>query len=64
MLSHENDQAANRDRQALLRQMYESNCKQKQMQQEEHIKLIEVVTKLSQTQVTKNTSQGGGQHSP
>ena len=53
MKSHDNDQEATRDQQALMRQMYETK-------QAEHKKLLEVVTQLSQTQVTKNSSQGGG----
>ena len=57
MRSHDDDREATRNQQSLMRQMYET-------QQAENKKLLEVVTQLSQTQVTQNPSQGGGQHSP
>ena len=57
MKIHDDDRKATRDHQALMRQMYKT-------QQKEHKNLLEVITQLSQTQVTKNPSQGGGQHSP
>ena len=64
MQNQEKDCEANREQQALLQQMHKSNYKQQQIKQDENRKLIEMVTQLSQTQVTKNSSQGYGQHKP
>ena len=47
MRSHDDDREATKNQQALIRQMYKT-------QQAENKKLLEVVTQLIQTQVTKN----------